>query len=473
MFKQCIAAVTIAVSTMAAFCQSPVPTLDSVRSLVAQQRFKEAQSVAASLVKADAANAAAHDLYGQTLVHAEKADDALREITQATVLDPKIAAYQRDLGDATMAKFQIQLREWVKDHSNDMLGMVNRAVPTVIDGGPEVGAQLYEEIRPNDRSTSQMDQKEWDRHEGTVKDALKAYNAALALDPSNKAAMRGKGLASMMLGEWNDTVAAWKAAGVPSFDTFLWEIARNVTDSHAKGGESIDLWEMVSASQPTNAWAYWYLRGMYFEFRRSDWRYGYYDGMRMLFADQIKDESDASKPSPKDALKELKAITDKHPEYAPAWRGTGMTLLVLNDKKGSIAAFEKAVANDPADWYSNFNVGVNRLGSGRAAEALPFLSKAAKGQPDDARTWHALGDAAEKTQDLDSAEMFYQRAVDIAPNWADAQFSIGSLMLDRREGAAAMPHLQRYLELAPKAKNVDDVKKAIEQLKTILAKQGQ
>jgi hypothetical protein len=63
--------------------------------------------------------------------------------------------------------------------------------------------------------------------------------------------------------------------------------------------------------------------------------------------------------------------------------------------------------------------------------------------------------------------------VDAAPNWADAQFSIGSLMLDRREGAAALPHLQRYVELAPDAKNVQDVKKAIEQVKELLAKQGQ
>lgn len=473
MLKPHFALVATILVSLPALCQSPPPSLDSVRSLVAQQRFKEAQGAAEALVKADQANPAAHDLYGQALWHNEKADDAIREANQAISLDPKSATYQRDLGDAKMAKFQIQLRGWVKDHSNDLLGMVNRTVPTVVSGGPERGAVLLEEIRPNDRSSAQMDQVQWNQFEGVVKDALKAYNAALALDPANKPATRGKGLASLMLGEWGDTLAAWKAAGVPAFDSFLWEIARNVNDAHAMGGESIDLWELVSASQPMNAWAYWYLRGLYFEFRRSDWRYGYYNGMRMLFSDQVKDESDAGKPTPKDALKELKDITDKHPEYAPAWRGTGMVLLVLKDKKGAIAAFEKALTCDPTDWYSNFSVGVNRIEAGKPDEALGFLSKAAKGQPDDARTWHALGDAAEKTKDLDSAEMYYQRAVDIAPAWADAQFSIGSLMLDRREGAAAMPHLQRYVELAPDARNVQDVKKAIEQLKEILAKQGQ
>lgn len=471
--KRIVTAIALAASVAHSFAQTPAPTLEAARSLVADGRFAEARPIAEALVKAGASGAAAHDLLGQCLWRVEKPDAgaAVTELTLAATLDPKSPAIQAHLGDAVMAKFHINLRKWVKDHGQNMLGMVSRDIPTVVSGGPGRDSILFTEERINDRSMSQMTPKDWERFEISAKDALKAYNAALALDPANKPAMRGKGLASLLLGEWKDTVAAWKAVGPPAFDSFLWEIARNVTDAHAKGPESIEMWELVSQAQPKNAWAYWYLRDLYDEFRHSDWKYGYYDAMRMLFADQIRNESDARKPSPKDALKGLKEITDKHPEFGPAWRGAGMTLLVLKDKKGAAEAFQKAAAADSADWFSLNMAGLGQLVAGDAVAAQATLGKAAKLNPDDATIWLALGTAAEKNKDLDSAEMYYQRAVELSPGWPDARFSLGSLMLDRREGAQAMPHLQRYVELAPTAKNVKDVKDAIEKLKVILAKQ--
>ena len=467
-----LAPIIIILSSNSSFAQTTPVTLDSTRALVTDQRYADAQPAAEALLKADASSAAGHDLLGQCLWRIDKpdADAAVKELTQAVTLDPKSAAYQCHLADAYMAKFQINLGAWVKDHNHDMLGMVNRTVPTVMSGGPDVGAVLFEEPRINDRSAAQMNPKEWMRLESSVKSSLAAYNAALALEPVNKPAMRGKGLASLIIGEWKDTVASWKSAGIPPFDSFLWEIFKNVTDGHAKGGESIDLWEMVSQAQPTNAWAYWNLRELYNEFHRADWRFGYYDAMRMLFANQITNESDAHKPSPKDALNGLKEVTDKHPEYAPGWRGTGMTLLVLKDKKGAAESFAKAVSLDPTDGYSFLMLGAGQLAGGDAQAAQTNLAKAAKNRPDDAAAWSALGAAAEKNKDLDGAEMYYQRAVELAPNWPDARFSLGSILLDRRKGAEALPHLQRYVELEPEAKNVKDVKKAIEQVQAILAK---
>lgn len=461
------------------FAQTTPATLVSTRALVTDQRYSEARSGAAALVAADASSAAAHNLLGQCLWRIDKpdVDNAIKELVQAATLDPKSVAYQNDLGDAYMAKFTIALSGWVKDHPGDMVGTITSGVPGTLAGGDygmgKMNPDLFSQQSDMVRSSAQMTPMDWSRLEASAKSALKAYGAALAIDPANKPALRGKGLASLILGEWKDSVAAWKTAGVPAFDSFLWEIARNVHDAHGKGPESIDLWEMVSQAQPTNAWGYWYLRDLYDEFRHSDFRYGYYDAMRMLFADQIKDASDARKPAPKDALKGLKDVTDKHPEFAPAWRGTGMTLLVLKDKKGAAEAFAKAVSADPTDGYSYLMLGVGQLAGGDGQAAQTSLGKAAKNRPEDATAWHALGAAAEKNKDLDSAEMYYQRAVELAPKWPDARFSLGSILLDRRKGAEALPHLQRYVELVPDAKNVKDVNKAIEQVKVILAKQNQ
>jgi tetratricopeptide (TPR) repeat protein len=476
--KILLATISIIALSTPSFAQTAPATLNSTRALVTDQRYADARPAAQALVAADATSAAAHDLLGQCLWRTEKpdADAAVKELTQAVTLDPQTASYQSDLGDAYMARFIIGLRDWVKDHPGDMVGSITSSVPGTLAGGTfgmgRMNPDLFSQQTDMVRSSAQMQPADWARLESGVKSALKAYNAALAVDQANKPALHGKGLASLMLGEWKDTVSAWKAGGVPAFDSFLWDIARNVTDAHGKGPESIDIWEMVSQAQPANPWAYWNLRALYDEFRHSDWKYGYYDAMRMLFANQISNESDAQKPSPKDALKGLKDVTDKHPEYAPAWRGTGMTLLVLKDKKGAAEAFAKAVAADPTDGYSFLMLGVGQLAGGNAQAAQASLAKAAKYRPEDATAWNALGAAAEKNEDLDGAEMYYQRAVELAPNWPDARFSLGSILLDRRKGAEALPHLQRYVELVPDAKNVKDVKKAIEQVKEILAKQN-
>ncbi|HEY3267921.1 MAG TPA: tetratricopeptide repeat protein [Armatimonadota bacterium] len=453
-----------------AFAQNP--DLAAIQTLIRQGRTAEAKPLAQAAVQANPQNAQAQDLLGQALTRSEKPSDAIAPLTTATTLDPKNAAAFTHLGDAQIARFMISLRDWVKDHSHDLLGMVNHDVPTVRDGGPDTGAILFTEERINDRSSSQMTPAEWMRFEAIAKSARDAYSKALAIAPDDKPTLRGKGLSQLILGEWKETVTDFQTAGVPVFDPFVYDLVASIHDSHAMGEESIRLWTMVSRSEPLNAWAYWDLRKLYNEFHRGDWHFDYYDAMRMLFSDQISNESDAHKPTVKDGLKALRALTEKHGDEAIVWRGIGIASAMSKDKKGAEEAFKKSVELDATDWYSNFQYGAYRLAAKDSEAAQPLLQAAVKAQPDNAMAWHALGSAAEKNKDLDTAVAAYERATEISPSWAQAHLSAGALLLDRRQGAEALPHLERYLELSPKAADADEIRTAIKQVKEILAKQG-
>ena len=68
--------------------------------------------------------------------------------------------------------------------------------------------------------------------------------------------------------------------------------------------------------------------------------------------------------------------------YAAAWRGLGAALVAI-DAPGAVDAWRHAVALNPADYDTLFNLGMVLSDSPQAAGALPFLEQFLNGAPRD------------------------------------------------------------------------------------------
>jgi len=100
--------------------------------------------------------------------------------------------------------------------------------------------------------------------------------------------------------------------------------------------------------------------------------------------------------------------------------GVGAVLMTRGDEEGARRSFEEALAVDPFDSSALYNLGLIALmpgiGSDRGAdEALGRFGRYVRVMPDDPLGWMRLGEAREKTGDLEGAERALRKAVGLAP----------------------------------------------------------
>jgi Flp pilus assembly protein TadD len=96
------------------------------------------------------------------------------------------------------------------------------------------------------------------------------------------------------------------------------------------------------------------------------------------------------------------------------------------------------------------NLGIVYARTGRSAQAVESLRKAIDLNPDNAAYHNELGLVFRQDGKFDEARRAYAKAIDIKPDYAYAHLNIGILYdLYLQEGQKALPHYERYRELAP------------------------
>jgi tetratricopeptide (TPR) repeat protein len=70
------------------------------------------------------------------------------------------------------------------------------------------------------------------------------------------------------------------------------------------------------------------------------------------------------------AVKNLRQAVSLEPGLSPALRGLGSALMASGDVEGAIAAWERAVATNPKDDFSTYNLGLAYFQKGDKARAL-------------------------------------------------------------------------------------------------------
>lgn len=115
----------------------------------------------------------------------------------------------------------------------------------------------------------------------------------------------------------------------------------------------------------------------------------------------------------------------------------------------SIPLFEHAVRTNPESWYANGQLGTVFLMEGRAAEAMPFLVRAAAMNPAIADTKVNLGQALLDSGDPDAAETVLREALQLAPDDPNAHNNLAVVHLRRQEFPEAEHAARQALQRQP------------------------
>jgi len=81
------------------------------------------------------------------------------------------------------------------------------------------------------------------------------------------------------------------------------------------------------------------------------------------------------------ALEVFRAVTRTAPNHRRAWNALGILLAERRELESAVEAFEHALALDPSDAASHFNVGFLLQRLGRHGEAIPRFERALQADP--------------------------------------------------------------------------------------------
>ena len=131
----------------------------------------------------------------------------------------------------------------------------------------------------------------------------------------------------------------------------------------------------------------------------------------------------------------------------------GEASLAQDDFPGAISAFRKALAAQPDLPGVHFVLGTTLLTNAqdepsRGAARVEFEAELAR-DPHDYRSEFELGEVERLAGHADLAESRYKRAIKIHAAYPMAQAALGSLLIDKKQDAAALPYLLTAVQLDP------------------------
>jgi tetratricopeptide (TPR) repeat protein len=166
------------------------------------------------------------------------------------------------------------------------------------------------------------------------------------------------------------------------------------------------------------------------------------------------------------AVEELKRALSIDPDFMLAHNELGAQYLKLGQFERAAAEFRAALKLAPEAFAPRLNYGIALLRLKDLAGAATELELALQKNSSSAAANMYLGEALIRMGRYDQAEKYLRRAIDL--NEAEAAESyryLGALYIERQQDDLAANALDRYLRLAPKAKDADKIRQMIKQLR--------
>ncbi len=167
------------------------------------------------------------------------------------------------------------------------------------------------------------------------------------------------------------------------------------------------------------------------------------------------------------AEKELSRAVEIYPEYAQAWTDLGEVYLQESKNDEARNALGKAVQVEPKYLRPYILLSRLDLSEKKAEEALALTNKAIEQNPTEFPVLFFYNAVANYSlRHFDEAEKSVRRAIELDLNGEipRARHMLGVLLAAKGDRAGALQYLNKYLELAPKAPDVPEVKQRIAQI---------
>ncbi len=133
---------------------------------------------------------------------------------------------------------------------------------------------------------------------------------------------------------------------------------------------------------------------------------------------------------PDEALAQVKLPSAAELAETPAFHfQRGATLYREGKIPEAITAYRQCVALDPSFPNARYNLGVALGDVEEYAEAIACLHAVVEGEPERAEAWNSLGYLACRERRPREAVAYYERAIALQPDYAQAHFNLGMTLL--------------------------------------------
>lgn len=165
------------------------------------------------------------------------------------------------------------------------------------------------------------------------------------------------------------------------------------------------------------------------------------------------------------AIAHLRNAIAIYPRYLMAHNDLGAHLLELGRLDEAEKEVRLALDIDPSAFNPTLNLGIILLKNHEIQQATAVLEKAVSMQSQSPAARLFYGQALVSGSEPDRAEKEFLAAYNLGGNqYAEALFHLGQLYMNRGDRNLARQYLERYLRAAPKASNLDEVRKLIAML---------
>lgn len=151
---------------------------------------------------------------------------------------------------------------------------------------------------------------------------------------------------------------------------------------------------------------------------------------------------------PAEAETIARELLSKNARHAQALHLLGLTLIAQKRAREAVAPLEQA-AEERADPTVETHLAMALRETGRTAEALIWLQRAAECEPTSAFACQQLGHLLRSMSRFVEAEAAIKRGLEVAPSSADLSALLGGVLLDRGDAANAKVAFARALANAP------------------------
>lgn len=168
----------------------------------------------------------------------------------------------------------------------------------------------------------------------------------------------------------------------------------------------------------------------------------------------------------KAAIEQLHRAIAAHPRFMLAFNELGVQYLRLGDLEKANKAFESALKLAPEAFVPLLNHGLVLVLLNRLKEGESELRAAIKQNDESAMAHYFLGRLLARLRRFDEAEGHLTRALKLGGDEVnEAHRYLGAIYNDRGDDARAISELETYLRLVPNAKDSEQIRKIIQELK--------
>jgi len=142
-------------------------------------------------------------------------------------------------------------------------------------------------------------------------------------------------------------------------------------------------------------------------------------------------------------------MAQDYPQHGFGWKVLGAVLKQTGRDADALAPMQKAAALTPSDAEVHNNLGVLLQAQGELKAALVSVRRALKLKPGYANAHNSLGSILDDLGKFDAAQSSYRKALEINPDFADAHNNLGAILKNQGQFDAAAVSFRKAIAIKP------------------------